>query len=227
MSDEKNEISKVPPPIEPLSGSSSPPLIWHKPDWNFWKHKTKIKLWEAAFLCCDIDSRNQGYRDIKGRHYEKVAIYLNLLKDNLNRLDFEFVNLPEVAEWALSKDLDIPKELAALAESQDTDTVDKSENKQTLSSTNRGIPKQEVITAFGELHFRDYSRWNKALGAPPQWLKHCRVMKGSKKTSALWNPADIAVALIDKGVPLKKLDSVFIGLKKWINEWQDKSDYFR
>ena len=52
-------------------------------------------------------------------------------------------------------------------------------------------------------------------------------MKGSKKTSALWNPAEIAVALIDKGVPLKKLDSVFIGLKKWINEWQDKSDYFR
>lgn len=119
MSDEKNEISKVPPPIEPLSGSSSPPLVWHKPDWNFWKHKTKIKLWEAAFLCCDIDSRNQDYRDIKGRHYEKVAIYLDLLKDNLNRLDFNFVNLPEVAEWALSKDLDIPKELAALAKKPD------------------------------------------------------------------------------------------------------------
>ncbi len=121
MSDEKKEISKAPSPIEPLSGSSSPPLIWHKPDWNFWKHKTKIKLWEAAFLCCDIDPRNQDYRDIKGRHYEKVAIYLNLLKDNLNRLDFEFVNPPEVAEWALSIDLDIhiPKELAALARKPD------------------------------------------------------------------------------------------------------------
>ncbi len=121
MSDEKKEISKAPPPIEPLSGSSSPPLIWHKPDWNFWKHKTKIKLWEAAFLCCDIDPHNQNYRDIKGRHYEKVAIYLNLLKDNLNRLDFEFVNPPEVAEWALSIDLDIhiPKELAALARKPD------------------------------------------------------------------------------------------------------------
>jgi len=29
------------------------------------------------------------------------------------------VNLPEVAEWALSKDLDIPKELAALAKKPD------------------------------------------------------------------------------------------------------------
>ncbi len=121
MSDEKNEISKVPPPIEPLSGSSSPPLIWHRPDWDFWKHKTKIKLWEAAFLCCNIDPRNQDYRDIKGRHYEKVDNYLGLLKDNLNRLDFDFVNLPEVAEWAFSKDLDIhiPKELAALAKKPD------------------------------------------------------------------------------------------------------------
>jgi len=131
MSDEKKEISKAPPPIEPLSGSSSPPLIWHKPDWNFWKHKTKIKLWEAAFLCCDIDPHNQDYRDIKGRHYEKVAIYLDLLKDNLNRLDFDFVNLPEVVEWALSKDLDIPKELAAFAKKPDTATATKSEKQDT------------------------------------------------------------------------------------------------
>ncbi len=140
MSDEKKEISKAPPPIEPLSGSSSPPLIWHKPDWNFWKHKTKIKLWEAAFLCCDIDSRNQGYRDIKGRHYEKVAIYLDLLKDNLNRLDFDFVNLPEVVEWALSKDLDILKELAALAKKPNIQDESSTPNrKQTRINENRAF----------------------------------------------------------------------------------------
>ena len=147
MSDEKKQVSKVPPPIIPLSGSSSPPLIWHKPDWNFWKHKTKIKLWEAAFLCCDIDSRNQDYRDIKGRHYEKVAIYLDLLKDNLNRLDFDFVNLPEVAEWALSKDLDIPKELAALAKKPD-EAIAPSEKNANESTTKEAPMRFDKKRAF-------------------------------------------------------------------------------
>ena len=221
MSDEKNEISKVPPPIEPLSGSSSPPLIWHKPDWNFWKHKTKIKLWEAAFLCCDIDSRNQDYRDIKGRHYEKVAIYLNLLKDNLNRLDFGFVNLPEVAEWALSKDFDIPKELAALAKKPDTVTV---ENTQVNLSVPKGVPKKEIIEAFDGLHF-DKGQWSTNLADPPKWLKDCRVMIGSHKESALWNPADIAAALYSKKIAVTKLDKVFEGWKIWEDKWNEKRDY--
>jgi hypothetical protein len=50
------------------------------------------------------------------------------------------VNLPEVAEWALSKDLDIPKELAALAKKpniQDENSIPN--KKQTRSNENRAF----------------------------------------------------------------------------------------
>jgi len=230
MSDEKKEISKAPPSIRPVGTSSWTPPHRKKADFKKWARHDLWRIEEAIMLLLGLEPFN-----VKADHWDSPPEYNELDKmargsEAIGALKFHSVQhvQPSVfVEWATSKGLDVPKELAALANKPDTDTVDKGENKQTLSSTNRGIPKQEVITAFGELHFRDYSRWNKALGAPPQWLKPCRVMKGSKKTSALWNPADIAVALIDKGVPLKKLDSVFIGLKKWINEWQEKSDYFR
>ncbi len=91
------------------------------------KIRTKIKLWEAAFLCYDIDPRNQEHRDIKNRDYEEVNDYLDLLKDNFNLLDFDFVSPLEVATWALDRDLDIPKELAVLAKKPDTATVGKVE----------------------------------------------------------------------------------------------------
>ena len=94
------------------------------------------------------------------------------------------------------------------------------------SHTFKGITKGEVIGAFEDLHFND-AQWSRALANVPEWLKPCRVMKGSKKASALWNPIQIAVALIGKGVPLKKLDAVFVGLKDWTDEWQKDSDYFR
>jgi len=155
------------PPIEPLSGSSSPPLIWHKPDWNFWKRKTKIKLWEAAFLCCDIDPRNQHYRDIKGRHYEKVDIYLNLLKDNLNRLDFDFVSPHDVAEWALNRDLDIPPELAELAKKPEADTTT---NQSIRYDENRNFLKERIdegLTNFEAI----WSHMRKNAGEPTYLFK--------------------------------------------------------
>jgi hypothetical protein len=96
----------------------------------------------------------------------------------------------------------------------------------TAPNTIKGIPKQRVIAAFGGLHFND-GRWSKALGHPPGWLKSCRVMPGTKATSSLWNPVEIAVALLDKGIPIKKLDTVFVGLRDWSDEWKEKSEYFR
>jgi hypothetical protein len=52
-------------------------------------------------------------------------------------------------------------------------------------------------------------------------------MPGTKATSSLWNPVEIAVALLDKGIPIKKLDTVFVGLRDWSDEWKEKSEYFR
>jgi hypothetical protein len=91
----------------------------------------------------------------------------------------------------------------------------------------KGMTKQQVIDAFEGLHFTTGAQWSKALADVPKWLEPCRVMKGSKKASALWNPAQIAVALYDKKIPIKKLDAVFVGLNAWTDEWQKTSELLR
>lgn len=91
----------------------------------------------------------------------------------------------------------------------------------------RGITKRKVILAFEGLHFDTDEKWSKALASPPDWLKDCRVEKGNKKTSATWNPALIAAALFDKKIQIKKLDTVFVGLNDWADEWREASVSFR
>lgn len=102
----------------------------------------------------------------------------------------------------------------------------------TLSAIKSGITKNAVINAFAGLHF-DETQWRNALGKSiPKWLVGCRILPGIKgnKTSATWNPVLIASALYGpdgKGIPIKKLDAVFIRLPNWINEWQEASASFR
>jgi len=90
----------------------------------------------------------------------------------------------------------------------------------------RGITKNEVISAFGGLHFDD-EQWRKYLASPPKWLEECRVAKGNKKTSATWNPVLIAADLYDKKIPIKKLDALFDMLSDWAEEWREVSESFR
>jgi len=90
----------------------------------------------------------------------------------------------------------------------------------------RSMTKNAVINAFEGIYF-DRNKWQKYLASPPAWLAECRVMRGSKSTSATWNPVLIAVVLKDRGIPLHKLDSVFVGLSKWTSEWQEASNCFR
>lgn len=95
--------------------------------------------------------------------------------------------------------------------------------------TIRGITKSAVIDAFAGLHF-DRDQWTKALGKNiPNWLVACRVMPGKQgsKVSATWNPVLIAAALIDKGITVKGLNAVFVGLKDWTDEWHEASELFR
>lgn len=90
----------------------------------------------------------------------------------------------------------------------------------------KGITKGAVINAFEGLHF-NRDKWSKYLGDPPNWLKECRISRGSKKASALWNPVLIAAALFDKNVPIRKLDAVFAGLKDWTDKWQETAASLR
>lgn len=89
-----------------------------------------------------------------------------------------------------------------------------------------GMTKQPIINAFEGVYW-DRDKWGKYLASPPQWLTPCRISKGNKAVSATWNPVLIGIALMDKNIALKKLDSVFIGLKDWKDEWQETSSHFR
>ncbi len=170
MSDQKKDISKVPVPIEPLLGGILNPHELPEPNWILWKQKTKIMLWEAAFLCFDIEPNKRSYLDID--HYDlhtlEIGVCLTLLKNDLFLKEFfstsythaqgvvsnfDLVKLPELAVWAINRGYDIPEELAALAKKLDTDTVAQSENqdanlypnkKQTQFAKNRAF-LQECI----------------------------------------------------------------------------------
>ena len=94
-----------------------------------------------------------------------------------------------------------------------------------LSHEMSGETKAKIAAAFEGLHF-EYDAWMKALGDPPLWLKECRVSKGSRgRVSATWNPVEIGVALIDRGVPFSKISAAMLGFNKWQDMWAEKTDY--
>jgi hypothetical protein len=94
----------------------------------------------------------------------------------------------------------------------------------------KGLTKQQIIRSFEGLYFQTAAQWDKAHANIPDWLRPGVVMKGRRgnnRQSTLWDPVQIAVALFDKDVSIKKLDAVFVGLRDWADEWREKSDYFR
>lgn len=86
----------------------------------------------------------------------------------------------------------------------------------------RGIGKRKVMAAFQGIKW-DYDHWGKNLASPSDKLKACRIVQGNKKASALWNPADIGLYLLDEGEKLKTLDVVFVDLNDWSVEWKEKT----
>ena len=93
-------------------------------------------------------------------------------------------------------------------------------------ATKPGLTKGVIISAFSGVYWTG-DQWDKYLASPRKWLAECRVAKGNKRVSATWNPADIAVALLDKNITVKRLDAVFVNLKDWRDEWKEKSEIFR
>lgn len=99
-------------------------------DWDFWKRRVDVELWEAAFLSCDIDPDSQNYRDIRncGMGNDKVSERLRLLRDNRHLRQFfspgriyigddnrNGVRLYEYARWCISNGTDIPGGLNKIA----------------------------------------------------------------------------------------------------------------
>lgn len=106
-------------------------------------------------------------------------------------------------------------------------------------STPKGLTNQQIMTVFDGIHFisnqssTSNEKWKKALADPSPWLEQARLQKGTKsrKHLALWDPVQIAAALIDKKVKLAKVDGLFVShakiLKEWAPVWEEKSEFFR
>ena len=102
------------------------------------------------------------------------------------------------------------------------DSHNEQESSQAKALKIKGIDKRKIMAAFQEIKW-DYDHWGKNLANPSKKLQSCRVARGSKTASALWSPVDIGLYLLDGGVPIKKIDAVFVNLKDWIDEWQEKT----
>ncbi|PXX14777.1 hypothetical protein C8R27_11361 [Nitrosomonas ureae] len=90
----------------------------------------------------------------------------------------------------------------------------------------RGIDKRKVMAAFKGIKW-DYYHWGKNLASPSKKLEGCRVARGNKTASAIWNPVEIGLYLLDEGEKLEKLNAVFFKLKDWTGEWQEKTELER
>jgi len=100
------------------------------PDWDHWKRRVDVELWEAAFLSYNINPNLLDYRDIRncGMGNDKVFERLRLLRDNLHLREFfspcridiiedyrNVVRLYEYARWCISNGTDIPDGLSNIA----------------------------------------------------------------------------------------------------------------
>ena len=94
------------------------------------------------------------------------------------------------------------------------------------AKANTGIDKRKVAAVFQDIKW-NYDHWLKNLASPSNKLKVCRLAKGSKTESALWNPVSIGLYLLDEGILIKSLDSIFRALEDWTDEWEEKTELER
>ena len=143
------------------------PLEWPRPNWMIWRQRNKIELWEAAFLCFDIDPHKRNYKDIDhfDLHTIEIGVCLSQLKKDLFLKEFfstpytlaqgivstfDLVKISELAVWAIDRGYGIPRELAELVRKPDSDTTFycKEQNINLNASPNRGQTKASINRIF-------------------------------------------------------------------------------
>jgi len=140
---------------------------WPRPDWTVWRYKNKIELWEAAFLCFDIDPRKRSYADIE--HYDlhtlEIGLCLSQLKHDLFLKEFfstpytpaqgavstfDLVKLSELAAWAIDQGYVIAEELEKFARKPSSKDVLHYVNQDINSHHNRKQKKASINLVFLE-----------------------------------------------------------------------------
>ena len=167
MLHKKKVDSNVSMPINWQSRGDLDLMEWPRPDWTVWRYKNKIELWEAAFLCFDIDPRKRSYADIE--HYDlhtlEIGICLSQLKNDLFLKEFfstpytpaqgavstfDLVKLSELAVWAVDQCYAIAEELEEFARKPSSETVLDCVNRDINLDHNRKQKKASINLVFLE-----------------------------------------------------------------------------
>lgn len=105
--------------------------------------------------------------------------------------------------------------------------------KESSSPALTGVGKAAIVGAFPPPGGRTTDQWENALGDAKRttWLLPARVESGGRRTSALWNPAMLAVCLCDqyRATPQQRREYGRIIAKhfpEWLPEWQGYADGF-
>ena len=92
-----------------------------------------------------------------------------------------------------------------------------------------GVSKKEIIAVFDPPNPRQTEKqWANMLGDPPEWLKPARVDSGGKGIQSLWNPAQLAICLAEKGAMQRRPLGAIIRrhFLEYLREWQDYAGTF-
>ena len=161
----KKNDPKVLTPIIWQSRGELDPLEWPRPNWTIWRQRNKIELWEAAFLCFDIDPHKRNYKDIDhfDLHTIEIGVCLSQLKKDLFLKEFfstpytlaqgivstfDLVKVSELAVWAIDRGYGIPRELAELVRKPDSDAAFYCKEQVINSSPNRAQTKASINRIF-------------------------------------------------------------------------------
>lgn len=247
-------VSAAPPPIQPIAGRGSftprrPDAI--KPKWDEWRMLGVVLPWEAAALSINLDPRsvNQWKRDTfpSDELFSEFEMRKRTISSNGAQIGGNQVNLVLFADHAASIGMDIPAELAALAQhtevlkaaakikaAENDGDVSPHDQPSSLENNNlaqftshpkekRGISKSEILAVDWPLP-NEAPDLENILNKLPKWADEACLKIGSAgKGSHLWNPAQLAVCLATT-TPQKKWSCKQPALDKFIRA--NFSEYF-
>ncbi len=96
--------------------------------------------------------------------------------------------------------------------------------KQTYADIDALATTRKIANAFPPPNKKTSAQWLKVLGDPPPWLIGARKYPGGKGKTALWNPVEVAIAMISEGNLTKaKAAQIIRDEFSSLNEEWDKS----
>lgn len=217
-----------------------------EPEWA-----TDYELWTLLEGSCMVGGHHnpvsvEVFYGAVLKHDKLVAKIYRQAKDAVCSKDLEIVPFPSRIDekdpycfmrvppdkfiaWALSRGYEIPTALKSIeikvrASTEGEEQAEAVMHSKPVLPEQRGITKQQAITAFDGLVAVSLKN---ALEDCPAWIEPALESRGTPggRHPTLWNPVMLATCLYDKkDVPKPMLNSAFFThdfLREWREEWQE------